>query len=40
MNQHIAKQFDAELEAVRARVLQMGGIVEQQITSAIEVGRQ
>lgn len=37
MNQHIAKQFDAELEAVRARVLQMGGIVEQQITSAIEV---
>ena len=37
MNQHIAKQFVAELEAVRARVLQMGGIVEQQITSAIEV---
>ena len=36
MNQHIAKQFDAELEAVRARVLQMGGIVEHQITSAIE----
>ncbi len=37
MSQHIAKQFDTELEAVRARVLQMGGIVEQQITSAIEV---
>ena len=37
MNQHIAKQFDAELEAVRALVLQMGGLVEQQITSAIEV---
>jgi phosphate transport system protein len=37
MSQHIAKQFDTELEAVRARVLHMGGIVEQQITSAIEV---
>jgi len=36
VSQHIAKQFDAELEAVRARVLQMGGMVEQQITSAIE----
>jgi phosphate transport system protein len=37
MSQHIAKQFDTELESVRARVLHMGGIVEQQITSAIEV---
>jgi phosphate transport system protein len=36
LSQHIAKQFDAELESVRARVLQMGGIVEQQIVLAVE----
>ncbi len=30
-NEHTSKQFDAELEAVRARVLQMGGLVEEQI---------
>lgn len=36
-NEHISKKFDAELEAVRARVLQMGGLVEQQITRAMEV---
>jgi phosphate transport system protein len=35
-NEHTSKQFDAELEAVRARVLKMGGLVEQQITQAIE----
>ena len=28
MSEHTSKQFDAELEAVRARVLQMGGLVE------------
>ena len=33
---HISKQFDSELEAIRAYVLQMGGLVEQQIRSAIE----
>jgi phosphate transport system protein len=36
-NEHISKKFDAELEAVRARVLQMGGLVEQQINRAMEV---
>ena len=36
MPEHISKQFDAELEAVRSRVLQMGGLVESQILSAIE----
>jgi phosphate transport system protein len=36
-NEHISKKFDAELEAVRSRVLQMGGLVEQQITRAMEV---
>lgn len=35
-HEHTSKQFDAELEAVRSRVLQMGGLVEEQITSAIE----
>jgi phosphate transport system protein len=33
---HISKQFDAELESLRARVLQMGGFVEQQISLAVE----
>lgn len=36
MNEHISKQFDAELEAVRTRVLQMGGLVEEQIVKAID----
>ncbi len=35
-NDHISKQFDAELEAIRANVLQMGGLVESQIKSAID----
>lgn len=36
MAEHISKQFDAELEAVRTRVLQMGGLVEEQIVKAID----
>ncbi|UTH74845.1 phosphate signaling complex protein PhoU [Chromobacterium sp. IIBBL 290-4] len=36
MADHISKQFDLELETIRTRVLQMGGLVEQQILSAIE----
>ncbi len=35
-SEHTSKQFDAELEAVRARVLQMGGLVENQIQLAVE----
>ena len=35
-SEHTSKQFDAELEAVRARVLQMGGLVESQIRLAVE----
>jgi len=35
-SEHISKQFDAELEGVRSRVLQMGGLVEAQIARAIE----
>lgn len=34
--EHTYKQYDAELEAVRAKVLQMGGLVEQQIINALE----
>ncbi len=36
MPDHTLKQFDAELEAVRARVLQMGGLVEEQVVRAME----
>ena len=36
MTEHTSKQFDAELEAVRTRVLQMGGLVEEQIRRAID----
>ena len=34
--EHIFKQYDAELEAVRAKVLEMGGLVENQIINALE----
>ncbi len=33
---HISRQFDADLETIRASVLQMGGLVESQIKSAVE----
>ena len=36
MTEHTSKQYDAELETLRSRVLQMGGLVENQIVSAIE----
>ena len=32
---HISHQFDAELEAIKSRVLAMGGIVERQIEDAV-----
>ena len=35
-NEHTSKQFDQELESLRARVLQMGGFVEQQVTLAVD----
>lgn len=34
--EHTSKQYDVELESVRAKVLEMGGLVEQQIVSALE----
>ena len=36
MTEHTNKQYDAELEEVRSRFLQMGGLVEAQITGAID----
>ncbi len=36
MPDHTLKQFDTELEEIRSRVLQMGGLVEEQINLAIE----
>jgi phosphate transport system protein len=36
MPDHTLKQFDTELEEIRSQVLQMGGLVEQQIVRAIE----
>jgi phosphate transport system protein len=35
LNTHISRQFNAELEEIRNRVLQMGGLVEQQIELAL-----
>ncbi len=35
-SEHLSKQFDSDLEEVRSRVLQMGGLVEAQILAAIE----
>ena len=36
MNEHTSKKFDLELENLRTRVLQMGGLVEQQVRKAME----
>jgi phosphate transport system protein len=36
VNEHLSKQFDAELESIRSRVLEMGGLVESQIRRALE----
>jgi phosphate transport system protein len=35
-SEHIYKQFDADMDAVRARVLEMGGLVEEQVGKAVE----
>lgn len=36
LQEHLSKQFDADLEGIRSSVLQMGGLVETQLTSAID----
>lgn len=35
LGHHISQQFNQELEAVRAKVLEMGGLVEQQLLDAV-----
>lgn len=35
-SEHLSKQYDADLDTLRSRVLQMGGLVEAQIVAAIE----
>ena len=36
MNDHTSKNFDLELESLRTRVLQMGGMAEHQVRTAVE----
>jgi phosphate transport system protein len=36
VTEHISKQFEADLDTTRTRVLQMGGLVESQIVAAID----
>ena len=36
MSDHTSKNFDLELESLRTRVLQMGGMAEQQVRKAVE----
>jgi phosphate transport system protein len=40
MNDHTSKQFDVEMETIRSGVLAMGGLVERQMTRAIEALEQ
>jgi phosphate transport system protein len=35
MTEHISKQYDHDLEAIRSRTLQMGGLVESQVRLAV-----
>jgi phosphate transport system protein len=35
MSEHISKQYDHDLEAIRTRTMQMGGLVEAQVRSAV-----
>ena len=36
MTEHASKQYDVDLDSIRSRVLQMGGLVESQIRRALE----
>ncbi len=36
MSEHASKQYDLDLDSIRSRVLQMGGLVESQIRRAID----
>lgn len=37
LNQHISAQFDADLDGIRNHMMAMGGLVERQVASAIDV---
>ena len=36
ISEHLSKQYDSDLDALRTRVLQMGGLVEAQVLGAID----
>lgn len=36
LDQHISKQFDADLEELKSRMLEMGGLVENQVSDALK----
>lgn len=36
LDQHISKQFDADLEDLKSRMLEMGGLVENQVSDALK----
>lgn len=35
-SEHVSKQYDTDLEAIRSKVLRMGGLVESQVLAAIQ----
>jgi phosphate transport system protein len=35
-SEHASKQYDLDLDSIRSRVLQMGGLVESQIRRALD----
>ena len=35
-SEHLSKQYDQDLDAIRSRVLEMGGLVESQIQTALD----
>ncbi len=35
-SEHIYKQYDADLQSIRAKVLEMGTIVEEQLSEAVQ----
>ena len=37
--EHLVRKYDEELEAMRSRVLQMGGLVESQVRTALDAFR-
>ena len=36
LDQHISQQFNADLEDLKTQLLEMGGVVEQQIVDAVK----